>query len=205
MRRVYGLAVPNRFTLNLGSGETSIGDVTLDIDRKSKPNIVADATRLPIKDESFDQVIFADVIEHVPKGTEAKALSEILRILRPDGELILSTPTDRPLYKILDPAYHFTGHRHYNPQKIVEMAQMCGFEVVESFTAGGFLTCLDNLFVMGTKTSRRINRAFLERMVEKEYATECDNGYTLFLRSRKRPALDDRPSSMKHGLLVSEL
>ncbi len=51
----------------------------------------ADATMLPFKDDSFDGVLIADVIEHVPD--EDAALGEIRRVLRKRGVLIASTPT----------------------------------------------------------------------------------------------------------------
>src|SRR6266571_163245 len=50
----------------------------------------ADATRLPFHADSFDLVVSFETVEHVP---DAQALvSEIRRVLRPDGRLVLSTP-----------------------------------------------------------------------------------------------------------------
>jgi len=49
-------------------------------------------TEIPFKNGSFDVVSAFDVIEHVhPKDTE-KAISEIYRVLKNDGLLILTTP-----------------------------------------------------------------------------------------------------------------
>lgn len=185
MERVYGLSEPGRFTLNLGSGETSAGDVTCDIDPGNSPDLVADAASLPLKDSSFEQVIFADVLEHIPVGTESKAVSEIYRILKPGGILVLSTPNDRPVFTLLDPAHHLSGHRHYAPAKVKAMVEGCGFQTVTAFTAGGMFACVENFFVMGTSSSKNINRGFLEGLVKKEYATKSDKGYTVFLVSKK--------------------
>jgi SAM-dependent methyltransferase len=50
----------------------------------------ADATRLPFSDASVDLVVSFETIEHVP---DAQALvTEIRRVLKPDGRLVLSTP-----------------------------------------------------------------------------------------------------------------
>lgn len=52
--------------------------------------IRGDAYRLPFADHSFDVVLMADVIEHL---TEPEVcLGEVVRVLRPDGSLLVSTP-----------------------------------------------------------------------------------------------------------------
>ncbi len=50
----------------------------------------ADITALPFADNSFDQVICSEVLEHIPD--EAAAAAELLRILKPGGNLIVSVP-----------------------------------------------------------------------------------------------------------------
>jgi SAM-dependent methyltransferase len=68
---------------------------SLDIDtRPQYPQvryIRGDGQRLPFRDASFDAVFALDVIEHVPD--EGSLLVEALRVLRPDGRLILTTPS----------------------------------------------------------------------------------------------------------------
>jgi ubiquinone/menaquinone biosynthesis C-methylase UbiE len=51
---------------------------------------VSDSSALPFLSNSFDLVLFADVIEHLPDSE--KAVSEICRVLKPGGTLLLSTP-----------------------------------------------------------------------------------------------------------------
>lgn len=50
----------------------------------------ADATRLPLRSASVDHVVSFETIEHVPDA--ASLVSEIRRVLKPGGRLILSTP-----------------------------------------------------------------------------------------------------------------
>src|SRR5207247_663026 len=49
-----------------------------------------DATQLPFADESFDKVIAAEVMEHVPD--DVGALRELTRVLRPGGVLAVTVP-----------------------------------------------------------------------------------------------------------------
>ena len=52
---------------------------------------VADATRLPYEDDSFDNAICISVIEHIPGEGDSAAMAELWRVLRPGGVLHLTT------------------------------------------------------------------------------------------------------------------
>lgn len=58
--------------------------------RAGSRGVVADACRLAFRDESFDVVISSEMLEH----TEApeRAVTELARVLRADGLLVLTTP-----------------------------------------------------------------------------------------------------------------
>jgi SAM-dependent methyltransferase len=68
--------------------------------------VTADATRLPFPDDSFDAVIVAEILEHVPDDTAAMA--EIARVLRPGGRLAVTVPAWLPerICWALSDAYH---------------------------------------------------------------------------------------------------
>lgn len=51
---------------------------------------------LPYADDSFDAVVFSEVMEHLP-GSPLPALQEMWRVLVPGGLLVLSTPNARSL------------------------------------------------------------------------------------------------------------
>jgi SAM-dependent methyltransferase len=56
--------------------------------------VAADATRLPFADGSFDAVIVAEILEHVPNDTAA--LTEVARVLRPGGVIAVTVPAWLP-------------------------------------------------------------------------------------------------------------
>jgi 2-polyprenyl-3-methyl-5-hydroxy-6-metoxy-1,4-benzoquinol methylase len=47
---------------------------------------------LPAADASYDRVLCLDVLEHLSYAEQPRALAELRRVLRPDGELLLSVP-----------------------------------------------------------------------------------------------------------------
>ena len=58
----------------------------------------ADAMQIPLESASVDLVIAANVLEHFKELTIP--LNEILRILRPQGILLVSVPSENRLYEI---------------------------------------------------------------------------------------------------------
>jgi SAM-dependent methyltransferase len=66
--------------------------------------VCGDATALPFDDESFEAITMFDLLEHVPD--DGKAIAEALRVLRPGGILLVSTPNEHwrfPYYRIMKP------------------------------------------------------------------------------------------------------
>lgn len=57
--------------------------------------ILADAANVPLADASFDGVVFLDVLEHLPD--EHGAISEVARLLKPGGTVVVSVPHRGPL------------------------------------------------------------------------------------------------------------
>ena len=54
----------------------------------------ADVTSLPFPDASFDLVICSEVLEHIPD--HHRAMTEIVRVLKPDRHLVVSVPRRWP-------------------------------------------------------------------------------------------------------------
>lgn len=95
-------ALQDKRVLDVGSGEGLYQDIVddftgLDISTTAarfyhKPYVVGSATEIPFPDNSFDVIWTVDVLEHVPKPE--RALSEMRRVLRPDGYLYIRAAWD---------------------------------------------------------------------------------------------------------------
>lgn len=84
----------------------------------------ADITALPFAGSSFDHVICSEVLEHIPD--EVAAAAELVRILKPGGNLIVSVPRFFPekICWILSKAYSSEkgGHiRIYTKSRILSL------------------------------------------------------------------------------------
>ncbi len=53
--------------------------------------LLGDVNELPFQSNYFDRVIMSDVIEHIEMARLTKALSEVKRILKPGGKLLIHT------------------------------------------------------------------------------------------------------------------
>jgi len=96
--------------------------------------ICGDVTRLGFKPESVDHCLLLDVIEHIHEPE--KVLEEVLRILKPDGSLILVFPNDvmfflaRLLFLKFREAFYDAGHvRQFRPKGMKALLKSKGFRV----------------------------------------------------------------------------
>ncbi len=81
------------------------------------PLVNGSAFALPFKDESFDCVISSQVIEHIP--FDESIFSEIRRVLRSGGRLILGTPDYATIgWRIIEPIYGFLNPGGYKAEHI---------------------------------------------------------------------------------------
>ena len=99
------------------------------------PLACAEAERLPFADQSFDAIVMLEVIEHT--FSDASALAEVRRVLRPGGVLILSTP-HRGLFAWLDPHNFRKGLERRFPRLCALAARRVRFE------SGQFTANLDH-------------------------------------------------------------
>ncbi|MEQ8171789.1 MAG: class I SAM-dependent methyltransferase [Candidatus Eremiobacterota bacterium] len=83
----------------------------------------ADAMYIPLKDKNFDIVLILDIIEHLPYDTIA--ISEVFRVLKTGGRIILTVPAFKKLFSYRDKA---AGHiRGYNKNELIDMLKNSGF------------------------------------------------------------------------------
>jgi len=102
---VVGLDLPAEDDARLGFSAESLDRFT----RGRHMAVFGRGEAMPFPDEYFDTVLMIEVVEHV-EGDEA-AMSEIRRVLKPGGALVLTTPNGATFP---EPAkYHL---RHYTPE-----------------------------------------------------------------------------------------
>jgi SAM-dependent methyltransferase len=134
--------------------------------------LVGDATALPISDECVDTVVATEVLEHVP--SDSAMASEISRVLRPDGHLIITVPNDG-VFGFLDPTYFSPAravlriigketqpiHRHYSLEKITTVLGK-DFRIEEVSRTGSWLHGVCVLLVQLSRLtgSKRLERTF---------------------------------------------
>ncbi len=101
-----------------------------------------DATRLPFPDGSFDRIIAAEVLEHIPD--DVAAICELARVLRPGGTMAITVPAwlaERVCWALSD-EYHAPfvegGHvRIYKASDLRAKLRGAGLQPVGSHHAHG--------------------------------------------------------------------
>jgi SAM-dependent methyltransferase len=94
--------------------------------------IRGDAYRLPFADASFDKLIAAEILEHLPRDTDAMA--ELARVLKPGGQIAITVPRWLPerICWALSDAYHANegGHiRIYREDELRDRLEQTGLQV----------------------------------------------------------------------------
>lgn len=133
--------------------------------------IVGSALSMPLKNNSFEVVTMWDVIEHLPKNTEQKAIEEAIRVLKKNGIFALSTVTTHLLSIILDPAFFLIGHRHYSEKYLVDILFRNGLKIIKVEYGGGIWTLIKSNVDLLIKHifGKKMKLSFLEKKAEKEY------------------------------------
>ena len=99
---------------------------------KSHP-LCGDITRLPYRDNSFDFVSALDILEHIKN--DSKAVSEINRILKQKGSVVITVPHRTKYYTNQD---RLIGHyRRYEIDDIINLFQDFNFKLIRYFGVYG--------------------------------------------------------------------
>lgn len=93
-------------------------------------NVVGVADNLPFEQNSFDTVLMTQVIEHLENPS--RVFSEIYRVLKPNGKVIVAWPFLYPIHEAPRDFYRYTkyGMKH--------LAGEAGLELIELKAASGF-------------------------------------------------------------------
>lgn len=95
---------------------------------------VASADALPFPDGSFDVALSTVMLHHLPRATRVVAVSEMRRILRPQGRALLVDFGGGRNGR--GPGLHFHRHGHVDPEVLIQLAIDAGLRVIESGPVG---------------------------------------------------------------------
>jgi len=105
----------------------------------------ADAQYLPFSDNCFDTIVCSELIEHLDKPE--KSLKEFERILRPNGELVITTPNTSVRWALLEAIWTRirrktleTNHKCFTKKRLRFLLDSMGFSI--SFNASLMFGCL---------------------------------------------------------------
>jgi len=136
-------------------------ELRLDIDANVKPDIIGTMTNMSaVQDASVDAIYSSHNIEHLYPHEVGPAMREFLRVLRPEGFLVITCPDLQEVCrlvaddKLLDTAYTapagaitpldiLYGHRPPMARGNLYMAHRCGFTekvLIGTLRACGFQT-----------------------------------------------------------------
>jgi SAM-dependent methyltransferase len=142
------------------------------------------ALKIPFPDNHFNMATLFDVIEHLPKATEGKAVTEVVRVLKNEGWIVLTTPNKSFFSNILDPAWYF-GHRHYSPDDITRIMKERGIKVVQVEKRGGWYELFGMILLYIFKWVFRREmplKKWFDSKREEEYLTMNKGFVTLFAK-----------------------
>lgn len=132
---------------------------------------VGDATNLSIEDNFFDGVVSFETIEHLNKNDQHRFLSELKRVVMPNGFLIISTPDKRSWRKI---GLSWSDHLHeLNYKEFNDMLDQY-FLVKEYFGQG---------MIVRTPLLKRIIRYFLNFFKKADF---LNLRYYIFSQEKRR-------------------
>ena len=96
---------------------------------KRKHDFECELHDIPKPNDHYDVVVLTQVLEHVPDPQAT--LSEIYRVLKPNGKLLISVPLNGPLH---GEPWHFFQFTHYG---LNQLALNTGFHIIEIEKVGG--------------------------------------------------------------------
>lgn len=107
--------------LNLACEDRKLpGYLNVDIDRRWRPDVVADALRLPFKDSMFEEVNASNFFEHI--SDTVGLMEEIHRVLQDRGMLRITAPhfSSRSVWAVPDhvKGFGFTTFERFTPENV---------------------------------------------------------------------------------------
>lgn len=124
--------------------------------------VFSNAMVLPFASGSFDVVLCTEVMEHVPNP--ARLLSEVNRVLRPGGHLVLTTPFLVPIHEAPYDFFRYTRHG------LAELVARSGLELRRIEPFGGLVAVfLDSGIRLQLKVWSGVARATRVRLLTRPH------------------------------------
>ncbi|SRR5579875_1190735 len=138
--------------LNIGAGGTHFkfdNCVEFEACLFRNTDVVGDAHHLPFADEAFDAVITFNTFEHLREPK--RAASEIHRVLKPGGKLILDTAFLQPVHEA---PYHFYNTTEYGLRHWFDSFTITKLEVSENFSPACVISWLTSELLSAVETTQ---------------------------------------------------
>lgn len=132
--------------------------ISLDYDLRSDSiNLRGDGQQLPFKNEIFNTIVSIDVLEHVPNPEQF--VSEMFRVIKPGGIVILSTPFFFYLHEEPNDYFRFSK---YGLKTIFERI---GFIVIDVVPTAGVIATIGLLISIFITRTFRFSKVFLKLLL----------------------------------------
>ncbi len=92
---------------------------------------IGNILKLKFDSNTYDYVVSLEVLEHIQPSNLPRALSELGRVLKKNGKLIISVPLNEGLEELVSNGKNPNGHvRVYTPELIKAELRMNGFRII---------------------------------------------------------------------------
>jgi 2-polyprenyl-3-methyl-5-hydroxy-6-metoxy-1,4-benzoquinol methylase len=147
--------------------------------------VEASIDRLPFADGLFDKIFCLEVIEHIEHSVNLQILREFFRVLKPDGQLILTTPNYRSAW----PAIEFLMNTLRLVPEMPGGAHISKYHwrsLEDSLTDAGFVITRMGTFNHLSPFIAPVSTWWAERMYRWELKAGRRRGNLLYALCRKR-------------------
>jgi len=132
---------------------------TTDLERDDV-DIKADATQLPFNSQTFDTIICSHVLEHIPD--DHAAISEMSRVLNPDGDAIIMVPKDKDLKQTHEDDSITSPEERRKKFGQWNHVRMYGRDFAERLSENGFNVSMETYI-------NELNSEIVDKYIGKEY------------------------------------
>ena len=101
----------------------------------SVPLFQVDLLECPFPDSYFDAITCLNVIEHIKEDT--KALSQLARILKPGGRLVVTVPAGPTLFDMYDEIHYH--EKRYSLDNLIKNVENAGISILHANYFGFFI------------------------------------------------------------------